>query len=360
MLQRDAWAKLSLVPGLGARSLLRLLQAFASPEAVLEASANALASFIKPDVVARLRQIAEQPLPSLVQDWLAEPGNHLLAWGDANYPPALLQTVDPPPVLYAKGQLECLARPALAIVGSRKASVPGERHARLFAEALAARGIVVVSGLATGIDAAAHVGGLAGAGSSIAVVATGLDRVYPAAHRDLAHRLAREGLLLSEFPLGTAPLAGNFPRRNRIIAGLAQGVLVVEAALRSGSLITARYAADAGREVFAIPGSIDSPLAQGCHQLIRQGAKLVERIEDIVEELGWEAAGAAPLSGLPDKDLPEWLLRLGYEPFDVDQAVAVSGLTASEVCAILLTQELDGLLAALPGGRYQRLAPTKQ
>ncbi len=217
---------------------------------------------------------------------MRSPGHHLVAWDDPDYPRALLELGHAPPSLYFVGRREFLNRPALAIVGSRHATAQGTDDARNFAQALADAGITIVSGLALGIDAAAHEGALRGAGSTLAVVGTGLDRVYPARHRDLARRIAASGGLLSEFAPGTPPRASHFPRRNRLISGLARGVLVVEAAPQSGSLITARYAGEQGREVFAIPGSIHSPLAKGCHQLLREGAKLVETAQDVLDELG--------------------------------------------------------------------------
>ena len=232
--------------------------------------------------------------------WLAEPGHELIAWDDADYPQALLELGFAPPVLYFVGRREFLNRPALAIVGSRNATAQGRDNAQAFAQALSEAGITIVSGLAVGIDAAAHRGGLAGPGSTLAVVGTGPDRVYPARHRDLAHAIVAQGGMLSEFAPGTPPAAWNFPRRNRLISGLARGVLVVEAALSSGSLITARYAGEQGREVFAIPGSIHSPLSKGCHKLIREGAKLVETAQDILVELGL----AAPATERPPVAAP--------------------------------------------------------
>ena len=221
--------------------------------------------------------------------WIDQPGNDLLTLADARYPAALLQIADPPLLLYVRGRVELLSHPALAIVGSRSATPAGTRDALAFAETLSNAGLTIVSGLALGIDTAAHRGGLAGASSSIGVVGTGLDRVYPARNRHLAHQLAEDGVLVSEFPLGTPPFPSNFPRRNRVISGLCRGCLVVEAALRSGSLITARQSLEQGREVFAMPGSIHSSLSKGCHWLIKQGAKLVETAQDVLEELGLAA-----------------------------------------------------------------------
>jgi DNA processing protein len=295
-------------------------------------------------------------------EWLAEPGHELVALDDADYPRPLLEIGDPPPLLYCLGRRELLARPALAIVGSRNATPQGIADAEAFAAALSAAGLTIVSGLALGIDAAAHRGALTQAGSSVAVVGTGLDRVYPARNRDLAHDLAARGLLVSEFAPGTPPLPSNFPRRNRIISGLVRGLLVVEATLQSGSLITARLAAEQGRDVFALPGSIHSPFSKGCHRLIRDGAKLVETAQDILEELALAVplplGAGAPASGGSvtdeDPDAASVLAALGHAPADVDALVERTGRPAAVMVATLTTLELDGRVAALPGGRWQR------
>jgi DNA processing protein len=262
-------------------------------------------------------------------------------------------------MFYCIGNRARLAEPAFAIVGSRNGSAQGCADAEAFAAALAASGLVIVSGLALGIDAAAHRGGLSQSGRTIAIVGTGADRVYPARNRALAHAIADDGLLLSEFAPGTPPLRANFPRRNRVISGLSRGVLVVEATLSSGSLITARLAAEQGRDVFALPGSIHSPLSKGCHRLIREGAKLVETAQDILDELRVDAtATPAPLRREPTVDEPSAqavLAALGHSPADGDTIAARSGLTASSVLAALTALELAGRVASLPGGRYQRV-----
>ena len=294
--------------------------------------------------------------------WLGQPGNSLMTLADADYPPALLEIADPPAMLYCKGRRALLGQPALGIVGSRNATPQGLRDAEAFARALADAGFTIVSGLALGIDAAAHRGGLAGAASSIAVIGTGIDRIYPARNKALAHELAERGLIVSEFPLGTPPLPGHFPRRNRLISGLARGVLVVEAAPDSGSLITAKVATEQGREVFAMPGSIHSPLARGCHALIKQGAKLVESAADILDELAWvtrlapprQAPGTATGSDAEAASDPV-LAALGDAPTTLDTLAQRSGLTLEALSAKLLTLELDGQIAALPGGRYQKI-----
>jgi DNA processing protein len=291
--------------------------------------------------------------------WLSAPDSHLVTLADLDYPRNLLEIADPPPVIYLKGRRTQLGRAAIAIVGSRQATPQGLANAEAFAAELSRGGWSIVSGLALGIDAAAHRGALTGPGSTLAVVGTGLDLVYPARNLALAHEIAAQGALISEFPLGTPARAGHFPRRNRLISALSRGVLVVEAALGSGSLITAREAAEQGREVFAIPGSIHAPLARGCHRLIRDGAKLVESAQDILDELGPGPtpalhAPAAPASHAATPHDP--LLRaLGHDPIDLDTLCARSGLTVEEASAKLLALELDGQVARLPGGLYQRL-----
>jgi DNA processing protein len=286
-----------------------------------------------------------------VRDWLAQPDNSLMTLADEDYPRNLLEIADPPVILYCKGQRALLSQPGLGIVGSRNATPQGVRDAEAFAHALSDAGLTIVSGLALGIDAAAHRGGLAGAGSSIAVVGTGLDRIYPARNKSLAHQLVERGVIVSEFPLGTPPLPSHFPRRNRLISGLSRGVLVVEAAPDSGSLITARVATEQGREVFAIPGSIHSPLARGCHALIKQGAKLVESAADILDELAWQQRLAPP--ALPETQTDSLLAALDGAPATLDSLAERTGLTLEALSAKLLALELDGRIASLPGGRYQ-------
>jgi DNA processing protein len=353
-----AWLRLTLVPTIGGDSQRRLLDAFGSPEEIFSAAPAALAAVVGADGAARLLGHAAAAEVEAALSWAGEAGHCILTLGDAEYPQALLDSADPPTLLYVAGRVELLGRPALAIVGSRNATRQGEENATAFAAALAAAGLVIVSGLALGIDAAAHRGGLK-EGATIAVIGTGPDRIYPARNEALARSIADQGAIVSEFPLGTPPLAGNFPRRNRIIAGLCRGCLVVEAAARSGSLITARLAGEAGREVFAIPGSIHSPLSKGCHQLIRQGAKLVETAVDVLEELGWHGlqggAGLPPNASSPDGAAAALLAAIGHDPCDIDTIAARSGLTPDSLLAMLLELELDGRVASLPGGRYQRL-----
>jgi DNA processing protein len=356
-----AWLTLIETPRVGRESARKLLSAFGSPAAAVAASVAARREVVSA-AVAEALATAPETLDRLIETtarWLAaegEPPRHIVTLGDPQYPELLLQTADPPLLLYAQGRVELLQRPAIAMVGSRNPTAQGRDNARAFAAALSRSGLTVVSGLALGIDGAAHEGALEGVGATIAVVGTGLDRVYPRTHHELAHRIARDGLMLSEYPLGMPPLAANFPLRNRVIAGLSQGVLVVEAALQSGSLITARMAAEAGREVFAIPGSIHAPQSRGCHALIKQGAKLVDSAQDILEELrpGQVVHSAPPL---PEPDRDDWLLEvMGYDPVSLDALVARTGRAPHELSARLLELELGGRVARLPGQLFQRVA----
>jgi len=358
----EGWARLQLC-GLGPVPLVALLRAFGTPTAIFAATRGALRAVVATAVAAQLDAGPDPARLATTLAWLAEPGRSLIAWDDSDYPRALLETADPPPVFYCIGNRALLAQPAFAIVGSRNASAQGEIDAQAFATALSAAGLTIVSGLAQGIDAAAHHGGLAAAGRSIAVVGTGLDRVYPAANRDLALALAANGLLLSEFAPGTPPMKQNFPRRNRVVSGLSLGVLVVEASLSSGSLITARLAAEQGREVFALPGSIHSPLSKGCHRLIRDGAKLVETAQDILDELKLPGVAAAPREtssprrvAVTDPIAAAVLAALGFAPMSVDALAQRSGIAAAELNAALTLLEIDRHVASLPGGLWQRLA----
>ena len=354
----EAWASLQLLPRISARALVTLLKAFGSPEQVLDASSASLAKVVPAETATTIGRGPDPDALERTLTWLRDDGHALVAWDDPAYPQALLTIADPPPVLFFRGRRELLNRPALAIVGSRNATAQGRETAEAFARALSEAGLTIVSGLALGIDAAAHRGGLVGDGSSLAVVGTGIDRVYPAANRDLAGRLAIDGGVLSEFALGTPPLPGNFPRRNRLISGLARGVLVVEATLASGSLITARFAADQNREVFAIPGSIHSPFSKGGHRLIKDGAKLVENAQDVLEELGMTAAGgggaAKPVSRA-EGDAARVRTALGYDPADIDTLAQRCALSVDLVSVALVELELAGEVASLPGGLYQRL-----
>jgi DNA processing protein len=357
--QIQAWIEFASVPGLTSTAQRKLLAAFGGPGEVLQAAAGEVAAVVGQRAAQALREGPDSKLIARVREWQQTSGNVLITLADGTYPQSLLNTPDPPPLLYAKGNVELLAGNCLAIVGARSATPGGIRDAEAFAEALGHAGLTVVSGLANGIDSAAHRGGLRTQASSIAVVATGLDKVYPARNRELAHQIAETGLLVSEFPLGTPPLAGNFPRRNRVISGLAKGTLVVEAALRSGSLITARQALEQGREVFAIPGSIHSPLSKGCHWLIKQGAKLVESAADVLEELGLSSSGTDTAKStklsLPPVEL-QVLETMGFAPVDMDTLCEQLGLSVETISALLLKLELEGHISRLPGGLFQRLA----
>jgi DNA processing protein len=388
-LELQAWLRLSEVPGLGPVGARRLLAEAGGARAVFELPRSHWRGILAESEIQALHTL--QPgwdeRVQAVRAWLGDRADRaVLTLGDEHYPRALLDTADPPLMLYAQGRLPCLNHRALAVVGSRHPTAQGLQTARDFAAALAQAGWVVVSGLAHGIDGAAHEGALSASGGAgtIAVVGTGLDRVYPAAHRELAHRIVAQGVMLSEYPLGTPPLAANFPKRNRLIAGLAQGTLVVEAAVQSGSLITARLAADLGREVFAIPGSIHSPQSRGCHALLKQGAKLVETAQDILEELRHVAQPAAtaaprvevvpatagpaglaeakptdarrPGSGRPEGGRRDPVLEaMGFDPVGLDALALRTGWPLPELNAHLLDLELEGRVARLPGQLFQRV-----
>jgi DNA processing protein len=358
-----SWLQLSLTPGLGAATIRKLLSQFGLPENILAAKRTELARFADAQALQALDSEGVARSVEHALAWLDRPGHSVVTLADASYPRLLLEIADPPPLLYCRGRTELLNRPALALVGSRNATAQGAGNAEQFARSFSNAGLTIVSGLAQGIDAAAHRGGLAAEGSTIAVLGTGIENPYPPANAGLAVEIAERGLLVSEFALGTKALAYNFPRRNRVISGLAQGCLVIEAALASGSLITARNAADQGREVFAVPGSIHSPLSKGCHALIKSGAKLVESAEDVLSELAaFHRTGFAstrsraqtPKDDRGDADDP-LLACMGFDPVDVDSLCARAGLPADRVAAELLRLELDGRIAALPGGLYQRL-----
>ena len=362
MIEQDelaAWVRLLETPGVGRESARKLLAAFGSPQAALSASVSARASVIGP-VASKALSASSETLDALVVrtlGWVAEKSpeaRDVVTLGDPRYPAVLLESPDPPLLLYTQGRTELLAAPSLAVVGSRNPTPQGTQNARRFSQQLSDAGLTIVSGLAHGIDGAAHQGGLEGRSSTVAVVGTGLDRVYPRRHLELARRIAAEGLIASEYAPGTPPLPDHFPNRNRIIAGLSRGTLVVEAALQSGSLITARLALEAGREVFAIPGSIHSAQSRGCHALIRQGAKLVERAEDVLEELCLPSGDTAVPDPAPIKEDPI-LDALGFEPMTLDELVARTGRSAAELNARLLDLELDGRVTRLPGQLFQRL-----
>ena len=361
------WLALVHAPGLGSRGFNNLLEQVGDPAQLFEQPNRfrditlrgvELTAYLKsPDWASVERDL----------EWLDRPEHHLIPLTDPRYPTLLAAIDDPPPLLFVHGNPDLLSTPQLAMVGSRNPSASGRQNAHDFAQHLAQAGLTITSGLALGIDAASHQGALDASGTTIAVTGTGLDRVYPASHRELAHQITESGVLVSEFPPGTPPRPGHFPRRNRIISGLSVGTLVVEAAKQSGSLITARLAAEQGREIFAIPGSIHNPLVRGCHALIKQGAKLVETADDIIEELGallgsLDTGKSASLDNdAKAESPPEWdddyqrlFEHLGYDPTPVDLLIQRSGLTAESVSSMLILLELDGYVAASPGGRYVR------
>lgn len=362
---RAAWLALIRLPGVGAAGARALLEHYPDPKALLTAGTDAWRATGLP-AAARDHLAARAWIAAVEPDlaWLREPGHHLVTFDDAAYPPLLREIPDPPLALFVHGEPALLGLAQLAVVGSRNPSPGGERNAEDFAAFLAGAGLAITSGLAIGIDAAAHRGALRNGGRTLAVAGTGLDRVYPARHRELAHEIAATGALISEFPIGTPPRPDHFPRRNRIISGLSLGTLVVEANLQSGSLITARLAAEQGREVFAVPGSIHNPLARGCHALIRQGAKLVETGQDILEELpslthtvAPPAAGAtiaADADGAPAA-AASLLNCLGFDAISIDGLVERSGLTAEQVSSMLVVLELQGRVVSGPGGLFTRL-----
>ncbi|RYX90095.1 MAG: DNA-protecting protein DprA [Comamonadaceae bacterium] len=375
------WLRLALTPGAGNEACRKLLATFGLPSSIFTQTAEALRQVAGPALTRALGAEPEGFAAQLALTWQwlqdAPAGQRrVMTLCDSDYPPSLLAMNDPPPMLYLMGAIHLAPDPlrSIAIVGSRNPTPQGEVNAREFGKALAAAGLTVVSGLALGVDGAAHSGALEGAGdsagrlSTIAVIGTGLDRVYPKRHLELARSIVHSGLIISEFPLGTPPLDHNFPRRNRIIAALAQGTLVVEAALKSGSLITARMAVEQGRDVFAIPGSIHSTQSRGCHALIRQGAKLVESAQDVLEELRIPftpvskpakpdvAGDEAPETGATPDGGNVVLERLGFDPVSLDALVARTGMAPADLLAQLLELELDGQVARLPGGVYQRMA----
>jgi len=361
------WLALYHAPGIGPARFHRLLEKFRDPADILHAGTGKLQQLGLPDsTIEALRQPDVQAIERDLE-WLAKPGNRIMTCHDPDYPVLLQEISDPPPLLYLHGNVRVLQEPQLAMVGSRNPTAAGRQTAIDFARHLSAAGLVITSGLALGIDTAGHQGALDAGSPTVAVMGTGLDRVYPASNRDLARQIAGIGLLVSEFPPGTPPRAENFPRRNRVISGLSLGTLVVEAAIRSGSLISARYALEQGREVFAIPGSIHNPLARGCHHLIRQGAKLVETAQDIMDELGalanaFEPGATTPIPSADQKatsqlaeDYAQLLEYISFENTSIDMLVKTTHLTPAEVSSMLLQLEMNGYIAANPGGFYNRL-----
>ena len=380
----EPWLSLMRVPGVGPKTFQTLLANFRSPQEALAASLTSLKNVGVSDKVANqiagLRKSKSQDISPDIEWLKAADNHHIITLNCKEYPPLLKQISNPPPVLYIHGNLSLLKDPQLAIVGSRHPTQGGQTASYDFAHYLGKTGLCITSGLALGVDGYAHQGAIDSNSPTIAVIATGIDRVYPAKHRELAHQIVEKGAIVSEFPIGTQPKAENFPRRNRIISGLSHGTLVVEAALQSGSLITARLAGEQNREVFAIPGSIHNPLARGCHQLIRQGAKLVETAQDILEEM----ATVIDLSLInktekvaPDQNFPETpdgsansqleiddnqaedyqilLDKMGFDPTPIDQLVVRTGFNPESIAAMLLILELQNQVASNGGGTYTRI-----
>jgi len=358
------WLALLLTPGIGTRRFLALLNHFESPREIFESPPQRLAEakVIPRSIISRLAAPDWATVETQLH-WQQRPGNRIITCADSLYPTLLKEIVDPPPLLFVQGQVEALIRQQVAVVGSRNPSPDGSNNTHAFARDLSHHGFTITSGLALGVDTSAHRGALAANGATIAVMGTGPDHRYPRQNRVLADKIIENGALVSELPLGTPPLAENFPRRNRIISGMSLGVLVTEAALRSGSLITARSALEQGREVFAIPGSIHNPLARGCHALLRDGAKLVESTEDITEELGALSTPGPHQSATEPTELfskplthkeEKVLTHIGFDPNSIDLLVERTGLTAEELSAILLVLELHNYVKTTPGGHYMR------
>ncbi len=367
----EQWLSLNLTSGLGNAAFCQLLAKFGSPDGIFSAKLSQLREIVDDDIAQKINKGIDADLIAPTLKWLEKDNAHIVTFADSNYPQKLLEISNPPAVLYAIGNLHWLNHPTIAMVGSRSATPQGEKNAEEFAKSLCEQGLCVASGMALGIDGAAHRGALKANGATIAVLGTGLDIVYPARHRDLAHKIAERGLLISEFPLGTPSKAQNFPRRNRLISGLSLGCLVVEANIESGSLITARLATEQGREVFAIPGSIHSPVTKGCHQLIKQGAKLVESVQDILEEINWVTivkglAGKNSSSGISPNGLmadynPNSLEAntvldlMSFDAVNFEQIRTLSGLTTEALSSMLMLLELENKITSLAGSNYQRL-----
>lgn len=389
--ERFAWLQLAFTPYIGAESFLLLLHHFGSAQNALSAPAEQVAALIRHKQAleawrnAEKRALARQAAEAALE-WEMRDGCSLMLLQDEDFPEMLAQGLTAPPVLFLRGNVRLLHKPSAAIVGSRYATPQAMRIAKDFGRALGGKGIPVVSGMASGIDTAAHQGALQAEGGTIAVWGTGIDRIYPPANKNLAYEIAEKGLIVSEFPIGTRPYAGNFPRRNRLIAALSQVTLVVEAALESGSLITAGLAAEMGREVMAVPGSIDNPHSKGCHKLIKDGAKLTECLDDILNECPGLLQNTGASSYSINKDTPDTgrravqtayapppaakmpsegaaggtavggiLDKMGFDPIHPDVLAGQLAMPAADLYAALLELELDGSVAAMPGGRYQRI-----
>lgn len=358
--EASLWIALNQIQGLGNAKIIQLLAKFGSPDNIFAANTSQLKEVVSDTTAKEIKLGIQADVIQPTLDWLQKDNTHVVTLADSEYPQRLLQITNPPAVLYAIGDLRWLNHYTIAMIGSRNATQQGEKNADSFAQEMCRQGLCVVSGMALGIDGAAHRGAIKSTGATIAVVGTGLDIVYPAKHRELAHQIAERGLIISEFPLGTPSKAQHFPRRNRIISGLSLGCLVVEANVASGSLITARLATEQGREVFAIPGSIHSPVSKGCHQLIKQGAKLVESAEDILEELKNLVPTHSPLglktqTGTPPLETNTVLDLMGFETISFETLLSSSGLTTEALSSMLMMLELENKVITLTGGHYQRL-----
>ncbi|RZI43968.1 DNA-protecting protein DprA [Herbaspirillum sp. HC18] len=357
------WIRLERTSGVGAETARKLLGAFGLPENIFAAGIPSLLQIVPERIARALTDPLSDEIRAQIDktlEWASQPDNRIVTLADADYPRSLLDIADPPVMLHVKGRLDLLSRPSIAVVGSRNATAQGMLNAEQFSDVLSKAGLTIVSGLALGIDTAAHKGGLRGEGSTVAVIGTGADIVYPARNRGLAHQIAEAGCIVSEYPLGMPAIAANFPRRNRIISGLAQGVLVVEAAAQSGSLITARMAGDQGRDVFAIPGSIHSPLSKGCHLLIKQGAKLVESAQDVLEEIRHvktSSIAPATTTRVEKRSGQSHILdAMGYDPVAPDLLAERCEMDIGALNAAMLTLELEGVVELLPGGMVRRIA----
>jgi DNA processing protein len=349
-----SWLKLTLIPGIGGETQRKLLSAFGLPEAVLLANRSDLLEVISERSANLILAAKNSALVDEACKWAEGDNQHIITLADPDYPRALLEIPDPPSVLYVRGRLDLLNKQSLAIVGSRNPTPQGLQNSERFAAALSESGLLISSGLALGIDAAAHRGALEANGDTVAFIGTGIDRIYPARNKELAIDISECGAIITEFPIGTPVTASNFPRRNRLISGFSLGVLVVEAAIESGSLITARLAAEQGREVFAIPGSIHSPQSRGCHKLIKQGAKLIETAQDVLEELQLNFESPIPGRSI-DLSESSFLSSMGFDPCGLDDLAFRCGLSSDAISVKLLQMELQGRIALLPGGRYQQL-----
>ncbi|MDM5148050.1 DNA-processing protein DprA [Candidatus Persebacteraceae bacterium Df01] len=348
------WLALSMTDGVGPTTMRKLLRVFGSPGQTRRAGIAELSACVPARVARNIKNDNNEKDVKAACRWAERENCRILTLADKDYPPLLLEITDAPPLLYAMGDSHVLTnRPLVAVVGSRSASSAGVKNTEIFARALSEAGVGVVSGMAQGVDSAAHRGALQGPAGTVAVLGTGIDIIYPKQNRTIAMKIVQEGgLMVSDFPLGTPPMAGNFPRRNRIISGLARACLVVEATVKSGSLITAELAAEQGREVFAVPGSINSPLHRGCHRLIKQGAKLAENVSDVLEELKLRA----PKTPLPPPPKPGELLSfIDFEPTSVDDIAERSGMVAQVLLPELLILEMEGKILPAAGGTYQRV-----